>query len=66
MRLNESNIDRVIRVIVGVVLLYLSFGGVLSGAPAIVADVVGVVMLLTGAIGFCPLYTLLKVSTLKK
>jgi hypothetical protein len=65
MKLNESNTDRIIRAVAGVVLLYLGFG-VLSGALAIVADVIGVVLLLTGAIGFCPLYAVLKLSTLKK
>jgi hypothetical protein len=65
MKLNESNTDRIIRAVAGVVLLYLGFGGVLSGGLAVVADVLGVVMLLTGAIGFCPLYALIKFSTLK-
>ncbi len=66
MKLNESNVDRVIRAVVGVVLLYLGFGGALSGALAIVADVLGVVMLLTGAVGFCPIYAMFKFGTLKK
>ncbi|RPH62863.1 MAG: DUF2892 domain-containing protein [Chloroflexi bacterium] len=66
MKVNESNVDRIIRVVVGIVLLYLGFGGVLGGVLAIVADIFGVIMLLTGAIGFCPLYTLFKFSTLKK
>jgi hypothetical protein len=60
------NTDRIIRAVAGVVLLFLGFGGALSGALAIVADVVGVVLVLTGAIGFCPLYSLFKFSTLKK
>lgn len=65
MKLNESNLDRIVRIVVGIVLLYLGFGGVLSGAMAIVADVLGAVMLLTGAVGFCPLYTVIKFSTRK-
>jgi hypothetical protein len=65
MKLNESNIDRIIRAVAGIVLLYLGFG-VLSGGLGIVADVVGVVLLLTGAVGFCPLYALIKFSTLKQ
>jgi hypothetical protein len=65
MKLNESNIDRIIRAVAGVVLLYLGFA-VLAGALAIVVDVIGVVLLLTGAVGFCPLYALLKLSTLKQ
>lgn len=65
MKLNESNVDRVIRAVVGVVLLYLGFGGALSGAWAIVADVLGVVMLLTSAVGFCPIYAMFKFGTKK-
>jgi hypothetical protein len=66
MKLNESNVDRIIRVVAGVVLLYLGFGGTLAGGLAVVADVLGVVLLLTGAVGFCPLYAMFKLSTLKK
>lgn len=65
MKLNESNVDRVIRAVAGVVLLYLGFGGAFIGTSAVVADVLGGVLLLTGAVGFCPLYTVLKFSTLK-
>ena len=66
MKLNESNTDRIIRAVAGVVLLALGFGGVLGGSLAIVADVLGGILLLTGAIGFCPIYFALKLSTLKK
>jgi hypothetical protein len=66
MKLNESNVDRIIRVVVGIVLLFLGFGGALSGATAVIADLIGVVLLLTGVVGFCPLYAMLKLSTLKK
>ncbi|MBI5353647.1 MAG: DUF2892 domain-containing protein [Chloroflexi bacterium] len=66
MKMNESNVDRIIRVGAGVVLLYLGFGGALSGIMAGVADAVGLVLVLTGAVGFCPLYAMFKLSTLKK
>ncbi len=65
MKTNESNVDRIIRVVVGVVLLFLGFGGALAGSLAVMADVLGAVMLLTAAIGFCPLYAVFKFSTLK-
>jgi hypothetical protein len=65
MKSNESNIDRIIRAVAGVVLLYLGFG-VLGGVTAIIADVVGIVLLATAAIGFCPLYAMFKFSTLNK
>jgi hypothetical protein len=63
MKTNESNVDRIIRAVAGVVLLFLGFGGPLSGGLAVVADVV---LLFTGAVGFCPLYAMFKFSTLKK
>lgn len=66
MKQNESMVDRMIRVVLGVVLLFLGFGGALSGFTAVVADVLGFISLLTGAVGFCPLYTLFKFSTLKQ
>jgi hypothetical protein len=66
MKQNESNIDRIIRAVAGIVLLYLGFGGVLSGTLAIVSEVVGVVLLLTGVVGFCPIYAALKLRTLKQ
>ncbi len=65
MKSNESNIDRIIRAVAGVVLLYLGFV-MLGGVTAIVADVVGIVLLATAAIGFCPLYAMFKFSTLSK
>ncbi|MBK7456038.1 MAG: DUF2892 domain-containing protein [Anaerolineales bacterium] len=66
MKLNESNIDRMVRVVAGIALIFLGVGGTLSGTTAIVAGVLGVILLLTGAAGFCPLYALFKLSTLKK
>jgi hypothetical protein len=65
MKSNESNTDRIIRAVAGVILLYLGLA-VLGGALAIVVDVLGVILLATAAIGFCPLYAMFKFSTLKK
>ena len=64
-KLNEANWDRIVRVVLGVVLLYLALGGVVTGAPGIVVAILGVVALATGAVGFCPLYTVFKFSTKK-
>lgn len=62
MKANEGTVDRVLRVVIGLVLLGVGLFGA-SGAGAIVADVVGAVLLLTGLIGFCPLYRLFGIST---
>ena len=65
MKLNESGMDRIIRVILGIVLVGLDLGGVISGWVGIVGLVVGIVLVLTGAVGFCPLYAMFKLRTNK-
>jgi len=64
-KVNEANWDRIVRVVLGIVLLYLGLGGVVAGTLGIVADILGAILLLTGLVGFCPLYTLLKFSSKK-
>jgi hypothetical protein len=65
MKSNESGADRVIRVIVGIVLFVLYFTGIMSGTLGIILLAVGAILVLTGLIGFCPLYALLKIRTNK-
>jgi hypothetical protein len=65
MKTNESVLDRIIRVIVGIVFLALYFTGTVTGTLGIVLIVLGAVLLLTGVVGFCPLYKLLKINTNK-
>ncbi len=65
MKVNESMADRGIRVVLGLVLLALYFGGMAAGTLGIVLAVVGAIALLTGLVGFCPLYSLLKIKTTK-
>jgi hypothetical protein len=62
---NEATWDRIVRIVLGIVLLYLGLGGVVAGNWGIVMDILGAVLLLTGLIGICPLYALLKLSTKK-
>lgn len=64
-KVNESGLDRGIRVVLGLVLLYLGLGGVVTGALAVVLAIVGGIALVTGLVGFCPLYALLKIRTNK-
>lgn len=59
---NEANWDRVARVIVGVALLVLGFG-VIGGTAGTVLGVVAFVPLLTGVVGWCPLYSVFHVRT---
>lgn len=63
MTVNESSFDRVLRVVVGA-LLVLAWGlGWWTGTWAVVLGIVGIVLILTGLIGFCPLYRAFGIST---
>jgi hypothetical protein len=64
-KVNEASWDRIARVVLGVVFMYLWLGGVLSGALAITLAVLGAVFIVTGIVGFCPIYALLHVATKK-
>jgi hypothetical protein len=55
-----SNLDRIIRVVVGVALLSLIL--FLSGGIRWIG-LIGLIPLLTGIFGFCPLYAIFKIKT---
>lgn len=55
---NEGTIDRVLRIFLGVSLLSLVFVG-----PQTPWGWIGVIPLITGLIGSCPLYTILGLNT---
>jgi hypothetical protein len=62
-KINEAVWDRAIRIVLGVVLLYLGWGGVVTGTLGIVLQYLGFVPLITGLIGWCPLYAVFNFST---
>lgn len=55
---NVGSIDRVIRIVIGIVLLSLVLVG-----PQTIWGLVGVVPLLTAFVGYCPLYRVLGIRT---
>lgn len=63
MQKNVGSIDRTIRALVGIALLAAYFLGAVQGTLGIVALVVGIVMLGTAALGWCPPYSLLGINT---
>jgi|688.fasta_scaffold2180010_1 hypothetical protein len=63
MKINVGNWDRIIRVVLAVVCAVLYFTGVVKGAWGIVLLIFGGAMLITAAVGFCGLYSLLGVNT---
>lgn len=55
---NEGSLDRVVRIVLGLVLLALAFFG-----PKTWLGMLGLVPLVTGIVGFCPLYRLVGLKT---
>jgi uncharacterized membrane protein len=62
MKQNEGTIDRIIRFILGIVLIYIGFS-MQFDTVGIILTVIGIVLIFTAVTGFCALYTLLKIST---
>lgn len=55
---NEGNLDRILRVVVGAAVISLVFIG-----PQTAWGWVGLVPLITGLVGNCPVYSLLGINT---
>lgn len=58
MKVNEGAVDRGLRVVAGLVLIGLAATGTVG-----VWGYVGIIPLLTGALGMCPIYSLLGINT---
>lgn len=58
MKANVGNLDRVVRIVVGLALLSLTVMG-----PQTWFGLLGLIPLATATMGFCPLYTLFGFST---
>lgn len=58
MERNEGNMDRVLRALAGIVLIALTLTGTIG-----VWGWIGVVPLVTAAVGWCPLYSVLGMNT---
>jgi len=61
--MNVGPIDRVLRIAAGIALLAFALGYIFPGTGWNWVGWIGVVPILTAAIGWCPLYTVLGLST---
>ncbi len=61
MKTNEGSVDRGLRVVAGLALIALAATGTVGAWGWI-----GVVPLLTGAVGFCPMYKVLGMNTCRR
>lgn len=60
---NLSNLDRAVRIVLGALMLAAGWSGAAQGIVKIGCEIFGWVPLVTGAIGWCPMYALLGWST---
>ena len=69
MKIGEKNvgmIDRVVRIILGIVLIAAFALGWVAAPWSYLVALIGLIALVTGAVGTCPLYSMLGMSTLVK
>ncbi|HSV94433.1 MAG TPA: DUF2892 domain-containing protein [Spirochaetia bacterium] len=62
---NEGEIDRLVRTVLGVIMLLVGYS-VGTGVWQVALYVLGGVMVVTGLTGFCVIYKILGISTNKK
>ena len=65
MRKNVGSADKIVRIVLAVVLGGLVLAKAVTGALAVVLGIVAGIMLLTGGLGWCGLYTVLGINTNK-
>lgn len=66
MKKNMGGTDRIIRILIAAIAVFLYSNGTLTGTVGIAALVVAGVFALTSLISFCPLYTLVGMNTCPK
>jgi hypothetical protein len=60
---NESSTDRIIRIVVGLGLAGLALVGAVTAPVLYLVWAIAAIALVTGIVGFCPLYALFRVGT---
>ena len=67
MKQNVGSTDRLIRIVLGLILAAVGFFNLfgVGGTLGIILGIIGLVLLVTGALSWCPLYIPFKISTRK-
>ncbi len=63
MKVNVGSLDRIVRIVLGIALIAFALGYIAPGGAYHWLGWIGVVPLLTAAVGSCPLYSILGLST---
>lgn len=66
MKTNMGSFDKIIRVMISILLVFLFATDAIQGTLGWILIAVAAVFTLTSVVGFCPLYTLFGFSTKKK
>lgn len=66
MKSNIGSTDKIIRILLAIVIAVLYFTKVISGTTGIILLALGVILLLTALINFCPIWAMLGINTEKK
>ncbi|MBI5476429.1 MAG: DUF2892 domain-containing protein [Ignavibacteriales bacterium] len=66
MKKNMGSFDKIARILLGILFGILYFTDTVTGTFGIVLLILGIIFVLTSLVGFCPLYSPMKMSTLKE
>jgi len=66
MKKNIGSVDKFVRIIIAAIIMALYYFGYISDTLAMVLLIIGIILLLTSLINFCPIYKIIGVNTYKK
>lgn len=66
MNANVGTLDRVLRIVIGIVLAVLYFNGTVAGGLGITLLIVGIVLILTALFRWCPIWKAFGVNTCRR
>ncbi|MEZ4908450.1 MAG: DUF2892 domain-containing protein [Saprospiraceae bacterium] len=55
-----------VRILIALVILVLYWQGIITGTLAMVLLLLGIILLITSLVGYCPLYSIFKINTCKR
>ncbi|HEX6925276.1 MAG TPA: DUF2892 domain-containing protein [Longimicrobiaceae bacterium] len=65
-RVNQAGWDRILRILVGGLLVLLAWGDPSRSWLGALAGIVGAALLVAGLVGWCPIYSALGISTRRR
>jgi len=63
MKSNMGTIDRIVRALAALLIGFIIYDNLVQGLGAIILGIMGLLLLITAFLGFCPAYTLFNINT---